>query len=87
MQKIILMITTIIIITIIIIIIIIIIIWTGTYGGEVSSNYSFCRPDCPLQSVPVVFGCRSKPDSDGSAENRLYDRSVELDQQVELPEL
>ena len=41
--------------------------------------------------VPVQFSGRSKPDSDGCAENRLNDCSVKLDQQllrqVVLPEL
>ena len=42
-------------------------------------------------SVPVLIGGWPKPDSDGSAENRLDDSSVKLDQQfqrqVEPPEL
>ncbi len=44
-----------------------------------------------LWSVPVLFGGRSKPHSDRSAENRLNNGDVKLDQQllrqVELPEL
>ena len=59
-------------------------------GGQVGTDKLFCRPDCPLESFPIQFGGRSKPDSYGSAENRLDDCSVELDQQllrqVVLPE-
>ena len=33
-------------------------------GGQVGTDDLFCRPDCPLESVLVKFGGRSKPDSD-----------------------
>ena len=60
-------------------------------GGQVGTDKLFCRPDCPLESFPIQFGGRSKPDSYGRAEKRLDDCSVELDQQllrqVVLPEL
>lgn len=60
-------------------------------GGQVSPDYSFRKPICPLRSVSVLFGGRSKPDSDGSAEDRLDDGGGEGDQQllwqIELPEL
>lgn len=59
--------------------------------GQVSSNNSFCSPDCRLESVPVLFGGRTKPDSDACAENKLYYCRVDLDhqllRQVQFPEL
>lgn len=47
--------------------------------------------NCPLQSVPVLFVGRCKPNSDGGAGDRLDDGSVKGDQQllrqVKRPEL
>ncbi|XP_070708316.1 zinc finger protein 502-like [Pempheris klunzingeri] len=47
-------------------------------GGQIGPNYPLCRPDRPLQPVPVLFGGRSEPDRDRSAENRLDDGGVEV---------
>ena len=59
-------------------------------GGQVGPDDPLCQPDFPLQSVPVIFDGQSKPDSDGSAEDRQDDCSLEGDQQllsqVKLPE-
>src|SRR4029434_5908430 len=51
-------------------------------GGQVGTDDLFCRPDCPLESVLIQLGGRSKPDSDGCAQNRLYDCGVEHAQQI-----
>ena len=60
-------------------------------GGQVGTDDLSCRPDCPLESVLIQFGGRSKPDSYGCAQNRLDDCSVKQDQQllrqVVLPKL
>ena len=31
-------------------------------GGQVGTDDLSCRPDCPLESIPIQFGGRSKPD-------------------------
>lgn len=56
---------------------------------EGRSTLIIFRPYCVFQSEPVLFGGRSRPDSDGSAQDRLGDGRVEVDQQglVKLPEL
>lgn len=58
--------------------------WTGT-------SYLPRRPNYQLQSVLVLSSGRSKSDSDGGAEDRQDDGSVESDQQllwlVKFPEL
>ena len=51
-------------------------------GGQFNTNDSLCSPDCPCQSVLVLFGGWSKPDDDGGAENRLNYCRVELEQQL-----
>ena len=48
----------------------------------VGSNDLLCGPHSLLQSVPVLFGGRSKLDSYGNAEDRLDDGSVKDDQQL-----
>ena len=59
-------------------------------GGHIGPDDLLCTPDFLLQSVPVIFDGQSKPDSDGSAEDRQDNCSVEGDQQllsqVKLPE-
>ena len=58
--------------------------------GRSAPTIFFCRRGCPLQSVPVLFGCRAESDSDECAEKGQY-HHLELHQkllkQVELPEL
>lgn len=40
-------------------------------GEQVGTTDILCNPDCPLQSVLVLFGGHPKPDIDGCADNRL----------------
>lgn len=60
-------------------------------GRHVGTSDFSCGFNCLLQSGPVVFGGRFKPDDDGRAENRLDYCSVEPDlqlvQQLQFPEL
>ena len=58
-------------------------------GGQVGTDDLCCRPDCPLESILIQFGGRSKPDSYCSAQNRLDDCSVEQNQQLlrQVPKL
>ena len=47
--------------------------------GQRGSDSEFCSPYSTLQSCSVL-GCSSKPNRDGGAQDRLYDCSVELQQ-------
>lgn len=53
--------------------------WNGRgFGwGETGFDKWLCSSDCSLKSLLVLFGSKSKPDSDGAAESQLHDGGVE----------